>query len=132
VRRTPHLCAEPGCPVILDDGPGRCPEHRRGRAGSGTRGYDTSAWRRARDRYIRAHPDCEHCGAPAIDVHHRDHRHPSEPGANDPANLESLCRSCHRRVTEHAKRERSPSWTERVWRDHPFATDSRRVRRRRG
>jgi 5-methylcytosine-specific restriction enzyme A len=101
-RRSPHLCAHPGCPVILPDGPGRCPDHK-GRPRPGTRGYG-AAWRRARDGYIREHPDCERCGAPALDVHHRDGRHPSDPGANDWHNLEALCRSCHRRETEHSKR----------------------------
>ena len=103
-RTTPHLCAEPSCRVILDDGPGRCPEHR-GTPRSGTPGYG-AAWRRARDPYIAEHPDCEICGRPAVDVHHRDGRHPSAPGANAQSNLQSLCRSCHRRETEHTKQAR--------------------------
>ena len=104
-RVTPHLCAEPGCHSVIEDGPGRCPEHRRGRARSGTPGYG-HRWQRIRNAYIREHPTCEHAGciAPATDVHHRDGRHPSEPGANDWTNLEALCRSCHRRITEHSKK----------------------------
>jgi 5-methylcytosine-specific restriction protein A len=99
-RSTPHLCAHPGCAVVLVDGPGRCPAHARGRSRSGTPGYG-SRWRRARDAYIRAHPRCERCFAPAQEVHHRNRRHPSEPGANAWGNLQALCRSCHRYVTLH-------------------------------
>jgi 5-methylcytosine-specific restriction enzyme A len=104
---SPHLCAEPYCTRIID-GPGRCPDHQQP-ARSGTTGYGAS-WRRARDAYIAAHPRCERCPAPAVDVHHRDGRHPSEPGANAWHNLESLCRSCHRRATEHAKRDARDEW----------------------
>lgn len=99
---TPHLCAEPGCPNIID-GPGRCPTHQAGRAPSGTQGYGHT-WRKVRNAYIAEHPMCERCGAPALDVHHRDGRHPGEPGANHWTNLEALCRSCHRWETEHTKR----------------------------
>jgi 5-methylcytosine-specific restriction protein A len=104
-RATPHLCAEPYCPNIVI-GAGRCPEHRRGRSMSGTRGYG-SRWTRVRNAYLAEHPACETCGSggPWLDVHHRDHRHPDEPGANDWTNLQTLCRSCHRRVTEHDRRK---------------------------
>jgi 5-methylcytosine-specific restriction enzyme A len=105
-RSTPHLCPEPGCPEVLLDGPGRCHRHR-GSASSGTRGYGAS-WRRDRNRYIAAHPLCERCQAPAVDVHHRDGRHPSEPEANAWSNLESLCRSCHRRATNLARSRPTP------------------------
>jgi 5-methylcytosine-specific restriction endonuclease McrA len=83
-------------------GAGRCPEHRRGGT-AGTPGYGY-AWRRVRDPYIKQHPNCERCGKPAIDVHHIDGQHPSEPGANDWTRLEALCRSCHRRETERMKK----------------------------
>jgi HNH endonuclease len=65
-----------------------------------------------RDHYIAQHPHCELCGAPGIDVHHLDGRNPREPSANDWSNLGTRCRSCHRRETEHAKRDRAaPSVT---------------------
>jgi hypothetical protein len=38
-------------------------------------------------------------------VHHRDARSPLEAGANHWGNLQTLGRSCHRNVTEHAKKE---------------------------
>ena len=104
-RATPHLCAEPGCPEILDGGPGRCPDHK-GRARSGTPGYG-ARWRRTRNAYIAEFPDCERCARPGVDVHHRDHQGPTGPHGYDWTNLETLCRSCHRRETEHTKRARS-------------------------
>ena len=104
-RPTPHLCAEPGCPTVVD-GAGRCAEHgstswdrwrcsdegRRRSQGYGWR------WTRARNAYLAAHPGCERCGAGADEVHHRDGRLPTDPGANDWRNLEALCRRCHRRA----------------------------------
>lgn len=100
----PHLCAAPYCATVLD-GPERyCTRHHTaGR--SGTPGYG-AAWRRVRDAYIAAHPQCERCGKRAIDVHHIDGRHPSDPGANDWRNLQALCRSCHRYITEHDRMPR--------------------------
>ena len=100
----PHLCAAPYCAVVLD-GPERyCTQHHTaGR--SGTPGYG-AAWRRVRDAYIATHPQCERCGKQAIDVHHIDGRHPSDPGANDWRNLQALCRSCHRYITEHDRMPR--------------------------
>jgi 5-methylcytosine-specific restriction endonuclease McrA len=93
----------PYCPNIVN-GPGLCPEHRRGRATSGTAGYG-SKWARIRNAYIPEHPRCQDCGSPGppLDVHHIDGRSPLEPAANDWHNLKTLCRSCHRRVTERAK-----------------------------
>lgn len=99
---TPHLCAEPWCTNIVE-GVGRCPEHRS--AESGTAGYGY-AWRKIRDAYFAAHPTCETpgCGQAGRDVHHRDGRHPWDPGANAWSNLETLCRSCHRLATERQAR----------------------------
>ena len=99
-----HLCAEPGCPVVLEEGPGRCHDHRAA-SSSGSRGYGTR-WRRLRDAYIAEHPDCEECGEPAIDVDHLDEARPGDPTFYDWNNLGSKCRSCHRRKTEHAKQRR--------------------------
>ena len=108
-RTTPHLCAHPGCNVILLNGPGRCPQHH-GTPRSGTPGYG-ARWRRTRNAYIAEFPDCERCAAigrrvPGLDVHHRDGLGPTGPRGYDWTNLETLCRSCHRRETEHTKRAR--------------------------
>jgi len=107
MRDAPHLCAAPYCATVID-GPARyCATHGAAHTHSGTPGYGGS-WRRVRDAYIAAHPACEQpgCDKRALDVHHIDGRHPSEPGANDWRNLQALCRGCHRRETEHAKQRR--------------------------
>jgi 5-methylcytosine-specific restriction endonuclease McrA len=97
VPRTPHLCSVPFCPNVVEDGPGRCEQHRPSgwteykRAGRSDR-YDDPAWKRLRARHIRVHPTCARCGNPAEHVHHRD-RDPAR--FLDPTNLESLCADCH-------------------------------------
>ncbi|HEY3587234.1 MAG TPA: HNH endonuclease signature motif containing protein [Myxococcaceae bacterium] len=96
VKLRPHLCAEPGCPEIVE-GAGRCPAHQGkgdwGRfQGAGAYG---AAWRRARNAYLAQHPGCERCPAPATQVHHRNH----DPTNHNEANLESLCDACHRTIT---------------------------------
>jgi 5-methylcytosine-specific restriction endonuclease McrA len=109
MRSTPHLCAYPGCAVIVDDGPGRCGAHglpaRRGTAGYGW------SWSRVRNAYLASLPDprCARCGARGVtlDVHHRDGRRPTDVDANDWANLEALCRRCHRLETTRAAKRRS-------------------------
>ena len=103
---TPHLCAEPYCTAIVE-GPGRCPEHRRGRSSRGSPGYG-SKWARIRNAHVAVHPVCQDCGSsgPWLDVHHGDHARPGDPTFLDSNNLRTLCRGCHRRVTELAKRDR--------------------------
>lgn len=103
------LCREPYCPAFVEAPGGYCPAHRAGRSRSGSSGYG-SRWTRVRNRYFATHPWCELCGppTPAIDVHHRDGRGPGAPGANDEANLQALCRGCHRKVTEDMKRAAEP------------------------
>ncbi len=60
------------------------------------------AWKRIRDRYIKAHPLCEECEkeerlTPAEEVHHI--LPLSKGGGNETSNLMSLCKSCHSRIT---------------------------------
>lgn len=60
------------------------------------------AWKRIRDRYIKAHPLCEECEragrlTPAGEVHHI--LPLSRGGSHDTSNLMSLCKSCHSRIT---------------------------------
>jgi 5-methylcytosine-specific restriction protein A len=108
-RATPHLCREPNCPNVII-GTGFCAEHRRGRATSGTAGYDAK-WRRIRDAYAAEHPACEYvmpnghrCGEPMADVHHVDHARPGDPTFYDWQNLQAVCRRHHRLITTaHAK-----------------------------
>lgn len=74
------------------------------------KGYNTTAWRNAREAYLTTHPLCEHClqhgkVKPAEHVHHK--RSPfTGNDVNwtlllDQNNLEALCAECHR--LEHEK-----------------------------
>ena len=60
------------------------------------------AWKKIRDRYIKAHPLCEECQkdgrlTPAEEVHHIIPL--SKGGSNEYSNLMSLCKSCHSRIS---------------------------------
>jgi 5-methylcytosine-specific restriction protein A len=93
-------CSEPGCPTLtLED---RCERHSmerdRCRPNARRRGYN-NRWERTRVAHLQAHPWCHVCGRRATDVHHVDGRGPLGPRGHDPTNLESLCHSCHSRVT---------------------------------
>ena len=97
---TPHLCSEPYCTAIVE-GAGRCPEHARGwDRWTGPEGAYGSAWRKARDAYIREHPRCETpgCAARASEVHHVNH----DPTDHRAVNLMSLCLAHHRSETGRA------------------------------
>jgi 5-methylcytosine-specific restriction endonuclease McrA len=70
----------------------RCPDHPYKRPDYGGR-----PWRRLRAQIIaRDGGQCVRCGSQVshLEVHHMDGR----PSNNDPANLVTLCRSCHRFV----------------------------------
>ena len=101
-------CSYPGCPMLTD---GRyCEEHKK----LTDRQYNKyqrdpltkkrygRAWKRIRDRYIKAHPLCEECKkagrvTPAQEVHHI--MPLSKGGTNVDSNLMSLCKPCHSRIT---------------------------------
>jgi len=60
------------------------------------------AWKRIRDRYIKAHPLCKECEkqgrlTPAEEIHHI--LPLSKGGSNETYNLMSLCKSCHSSIT---------------------------------
>ena len=101
-------CSHPGCPNLTH---GRfCEEHAKQEAKRYEK-YDRDpvakkrygrAWKRIRDRYIKAHPLCEQCKkngtlTPAEEVHHI--KPLSSGGKNDEDNLMSLCKSCHSEIT---------------------------------
>ncbi|RYD71676.1 MAG: HNH endonuclease, partial [Verrucomicrobiaceae bacterium] len=64
----PRPCTYPGCGALLHDGTSRCSAHKaverkqfdQQRGTAHERGY-TSAWRRAREGFLKAHPLCVHC-----------------------------------------------------------------------
>jgi len=67
------------------------------RPNANDRGYDVD-WQRCRAAHIAREPTCRHCGALADEV---DHIVPLSAGGSklDDSNLQSLCRSCHRKKT---------------------------------
>ena len=99
-RRPLKACAEPGCHAPVRSG--RCPAHDlkrqyycdHPRGTSTARGYG-QRWRKARARFLRAHPWCVLCGAPATVV---DHREPHRGDASlfwDEGNWQPMCKPCH-------------------------------------
>ena len=101
-------CRHPGCPKLTD---GRyCEEHQK-TANAQYNKYQRDpqsnkrygrAWKRIRDRYIKAHPLCEECQkqgklTPAEEVHHI--LPLSKGGSSSADNLMALCKACHSRIT---------------------------------
>ena len=102
-RMPDHPCGHPGCPRLVPRGKKYCGEHaaqhpEESRPAS-ERGYG-SAWRRARRRYLEAHPLCVECMKEgrytrATDVDH------IVPHRGDPAlfwdedNWQALCHRHH-------------------------------------
>ena len=61
------------------------------------RGY---RWLKLRKAWITKHPACEYCGdIVALQVHHRIPPKGNEDLFFDEMNLETVCASCHRRIT---------------------------------
>lgn len=103
-------CAYPGCAHLAESGERYCTEHKQDmdrhynhyqRDPEINKRYGR-AWKRIRDRYIKANPLCEECQKqgrlnPAEEVHHI--LPLSRGGGNEESNLMSLCKSCHSRIT---------------------------------
>ena len=101
-------CSHPGCPELVD---GRfCSAHAKQESKRYEK-YDRDPqkakrygrrWKRIRDRFIKAYPLCEECKkwgevTAAEEVHHIIPL--VQGGTHDDANLMSLCKSCHSRIT---------------------------------
>lgn len=91
----PTRCPTPGCPTLTPGGP--CPEHQRKPWATRSKHWgngSTRAWRKARAEQLARHPRCQRCGQPATEV---DHKQPKALGGAhlEPANLQSLCATCH-------------------------------------
>lgn len=111
-------CRYPGCPQLVEQG--YCEAHaeiaaemRRGavvRDPEVQRLYDLRVWKRMRMAQLRKQPWCEEClkegkYTPAEHVHHMErHQGDMETFLNSP--LQSLCISCHSRITVEETRER--------------------------
>ena len=107
-RKPPKPCAWQGCPELTYSR--HCGRHTKqdaARYNKYCRDPETNrrygqAWRKARARYIAKNPLCERCRGegrltPAQEVHHV--KPLADGGTHDESNLESLCKSCHSRIT---------------------------------
>lgn len=109
--RAPRIC---GCGYRIASGE-RCPCERKRKAEADTRrpnasarGYD-SKWAKERSAYLKAHPTCIRCDAPATVV---DHKVPHRGDAKrfwDRNNWQPLCRKCHDRWKQSTERKRGLS-----------------------
>ena len=100
-------CSYPGCGLLTDRQ--YCEKHQkemnrdyeRYRRDPKTKKRYGRTWERIRKLYADTHPFCEDCYKRGIitPVEHVHHKLPlTEGGTNDFENLESLCKSCHRRI----------------------------------
>ena len=111
-RMPDHPCAHPGCPRLVPRGRKYCEEHAAQHPEevrpASERGYG-SAWRRARKRYLEAHPLCVECMkegryTKATDV---DHIVPHSKGGQDTLeNTRICCRRCNQSLG--GKQNRKP------------------------
>jgi 5-methylcytosine-specific restriction protein A len=102
----PKICTHPGCYAIAYRG-SRCSDHpytarikggyNRAKGNTTDQGYGWS-WQKLRPRILRRDGyRCCVCGNEATEV---DHIIPkAQGGTDDPDNLQSICRRCHRQKT---------------------------------
>ena len=117
-RKPKRSCSHPGCPMLTEGL--YCPEHQRAEEARYNRSRDPAArkrygkeWPRIRAHQLANSPLCEMClrhgyTTAANEVHHI--LPLVDGGTHDPANLMSLCKPCHSRITltENHRRRRSP------------------------
>ena len=107
-KRPRSPCRWNGCPQLTEES--YCKEHKKlvdklynlWKRDKNTYKSYGKTWRKIRLQHINEHPLCEVCKqkgmlTPANEVHHIIPL--SEGGTNEPANLMSLCKSCHSRIT---------------------------------
>lgn len=105
-RRAARNCTRPGCHGVVRDNKcsvcGPTSKHKRdARATAAQRGYD-ARWRKVRRMKLARQPLCEAClehghTVAATDVHHIVAKR--RGGGDRDANLQSLCHSCHSKLT---------------------------------
>ena len=105
--RPPRRC--PGCHQLVDGSCRTCSRQTSRRRGTRQeQGYDED-WLRLRQWHLAGNPLCLYCErngrlTPADQVHHRDPFATLEdPRRLDPDNLESVCISCHAKITRACK-----------------------------
>lgn len=104
-KKPKKSCRYPGCPELTTES--YCTKHNKENASrhgsSSERGYD-NRWRKARSRFLKAHPLCVKCleqgklvGATVVD-HIIPHRG-DQALFWDVSNWQTLCKPCHDRKT---------------------------------
>lgn len=108
-------CKTFGCPNLHRNASGYCDEctakynathiRKDERPSSTKRGYDWT-WRTYAKNFLKEHPVCEICGAPATCVDHKDMTADMMMDAYgrfdmDPSHYQALCRSCNARKGRH-------------------------------
>lgn len=114
------VCVANGCDDLALDGLSHCGDHeaarlaklkaRRAAAGQSDRArdhhrlYENRGWRRARKRWLEAHPLCADCGelglvVSATDVDHIVPHEGDQKKFWNRKNWQSLCHPCHSRKT---------------------------------
>jgi 5-methylcytosine-specific restriction protein A len=94
-------CQHPNCPELITSGR-FCKLHRKANYNPEIRSRYDSRWEKIRAVYVSRHPLCELCLlknklTPVEEVHHKI---PLENGGtHDFDNLQSLCKSCHSKIT---------------------------------
>ena len=110
-------CRHPGCAALVPYGTKYCERHRslhpEEARPAADRGYD-SAWRKARKRYLEAHPLCVQCMkegryTKATDVDHIAPHRGDRDLFWDVSNWQALCHSCHSKKT--AAEDSNPEYT---------------------
>ena len=102
-------CRHPGCPNLVEPGEKYCSKHLiqvqqnlrkpfgcidERRPNSTERGYGHK-WRQAREGYLKKHPTCVKCGAPATVVDHIKPHKGDKQLFWDRDNWQALCKRCH-------------------------------------
>ena len=102
-------CNHPGCPNLIPSGTKYCEVHREIHRkqheshSASSRGYGY-AWRKARKKYLEAHPLCEECMkhglyVKATDIDHIQAHRGDTKLFWDQNNWRALCHSCHSKKT---------------------------------
>ncbi len=103
------VCAEPGCPTLVERGTARCDAHRLpDRRPADRWRYNDRKWRRIRAQFLKLHPICTCPGCPASrrrpghtgvcggEATIADHIIRRRDGGSDRhENLQPRCQSCH-------------------------------------